>query len=161
MKCLRDIQDQESRILMWNREIEEDPTYSDWFYLHAIRTNSEVFPINADTKDYANTLLKTRYLISKCQSIIYSNSSQLKQASEYLLSILVDVVYLLQEVDKSLRNGVPLHHETIKDAVSTIYQLLDEKLNDYFQMNTESLTREIQIAKKLRVEYQARKESFK
>ncbi|MEK3955865.1 MULTISPECIES: hypothetical protein [unclassified Psychrobacillus] len=158
--CIQDIAEwspKQSKILNWIKQIEEDPTHSEWFYLHQIRSNKEVFHLNTKTMDYVKTLLNTNYLIGKCKSIIYSDS---KPASEYLVAKLVDVVYLLQEVDSSLRKGVPLHHQSIVEAVTVIYQLLEEKMNEYFQLNTESLTREVQIAKQLRVEYQERKADF-
>lgn len=156
--CLRDIlgfSPGKEDLLAWLKEAEKDDNYSKWFYLHSIRTNTEIFTLNNQTKDYLKILMETSYLIGKCSDIFQSTA---KKDEEYLINDLVAVVYLLQEVDTSLRKGVPLDHKTIIDAVVTIHQLLEEKINIYYQVSSENLVREIQIAKQLRLDYQDRKE---
>jgi len=145
------------RLLQYIHEVEQDVDYTKEIYVHALRTNTEIFTINDKSKDYLKKIIDTSYLIDKCSSIIHSNS---KNNADYLMNELVDVVYLLKELDSSLFKGVPLDHQRVIDAVFTVHELLEEKLNVYFQLSTESLSREIQIAKQMRLEYQDRKKTF-
>lgn len=142
------------KLLEFVKQSEEDDAFSKTIYLHAIRTNSELFTLNYQTRNYLKRLVETAYLLIRCRDIFKENS---EDHSAYLLNKLVDVVYLLRELDDSLKKGVPMQFETIIQAVETLYQSLDEKLNEYYTEAAQPLAKEIIIAKQLRVEYQTRK----
>lgn len=139
----------------WILLIDEDKDFSKDFYLHAIRWNKEIFTLNYESKDYLILLLNTQALLSKCASIVYS---KVPLVESYLHNELTETVYLLTQIDKGLRSGVPLHHETIKKAVETINQLISEALDNYYKISVEPLEREIKLAEELRTEYKKRRE---
>lgn len=139
----------------WILKIEEDKAFTKEFYLHRIRMNKEIFTLNYESKDYLLLLLNTQTLLSKCASIVYSKNPLVEN---YLHNELTETVYLLEQIDKGLRQGVPLHHETIKKAVELIYQLISEALDNYYEISIEPLESEIKLAKELRLEYTKRRE---
>lgn len=142
-------------LLEWTKKIEKDPSFSKDFYSSGFETKTEVFTFNIETKDSFKILLETSYLIEKCYRIL---NSDLEKESDYLINQLVGVVFLLKELDKSIRKGVPLLHDSVIKGCYTVHQLLEEKLNEYFELSTESLDLEIKIAQDLRIAYQSRKE---
>lgn len=139
----------------WILKIDEDKAFTEDFYLHRIRVNREIFTLNYESKDYLILLLNTHELLSKCASIVYSKNTLVEN---YLHNELTETVYLLEQIDKGLRQGVPLHHETIEKAVESIYQLISEALDNYYKLSIEPLENEIKLAKELRLEYTRRRE---
>lgn len=139
----------------WVLKIEEDKTFTKDFYLHRIRMNREIFTLNYESKGYLILLLNTQTLLSKCASIVYSKKPLVEN---YLHNELTETVYLLEQIDKGLRQGVPLHHETIKKAVESIHQLTSEALDNYYKISIEPLESEIKLANELRLEYTKRRE---
>ena len=150
-----DISPSKKSIQEWIITIEEDKSFTKDFYLHRIRRNREIFTLNYESKDYLILLLNTQTILSKCASIVYSKK---KLVESYLHNELAETIYILDQIDKGLRQGVPLHHETIKKAVESIYQLVSEALDSYYKISIEPLESEIKLAKELRLEYKKRRE---
>lgn len=127
-------------------------------YLHEIRKNEEVFILNFNTKEHLKLILDTYEQVTRCMSIIKSNNSD---RAELLINKLVNVVYPLKELDCSIRAGVPLEHPTIVDAIASIHKLLEETLNEYYELSISQLDTEIEIAKQIRLQYEKNRELVK
>lgn len=147
-----------SRIHEKIERIERGESPYEYFYLHEIRMNSEIFNVNGNTIGYLKLLIDLDYMLGKCKSITNSNDHQ---RANYLINDLSDAIYLLKEIDESLRRGVPIDHHTIIEAVQETHQILDERLKCYYNLSTKSLALEIEIVTKLRVNYQSQKEEFR
>lgn len=113
--------------------------------------------INQSSKTYIQNLQNVAAKLGKVQSIIEFSE---RGNADYLYSSLVDVVYLMVNIDDSLKKGVPLHYDTIQEAVSLIEVNLTERLDDYYRMSVAELKNEIDVAKDMRKTYEARRNAL-
>lgn len=139
-------------------ELNANPEYQKQVFIQNGQSLGHPILINQTTKTYVETLqqigidlLRIRKITQKCK----------RADTDYLYNSLVDVVYLMVNIDDSLKKGVPLHHDTIQDAVSLIDVNLTERLDDFYRVSAAELITEVNVAKDMRKTYEARRNALK